>query len=217
MALRSKEEMPAAQAAALARCFIALDIGAEARATLETAIRRLTRIGARVGWVAPENIHLTLLFLGDTPDILLPEIGRRLDAIAAGCAPFVLRVAGLGYFGPPRAPRVIWADVPERSPPLSDLQRAVADSLSACGCRREAREFVPHLTLGRVRSAVRAAELTAAIAGFREQEFGRIVADRLLLIQSQLESQGARYVVRHTAAFGSAGHESASTGSPADR
>ena len=180
------------------RAFVALDIGEEVRSALDRLQHELKKSGARVGWVAPARIHLTLVFLGDVFSAQVDGIVSGLDSAAAECSPFDFEVAGAGAFGPPASPRVVWAGVEESSGALAALQSNVAKAVSALGFRIEARPFHPHLTLGRVRDRRGAADLTSRLESFRNLRCGGVEVRRLLLMRSLLSPQGAEYRVVHS-------------------
>lgn len=179
------------------RLFVAVEIPEEIRWTLAREQDRLKRCGARVGWVAPENLHLTLVFLGDTFVGRLPELTAALDAAAAETVPFEFEIAGLGAFGSPRSPRVIWAGVTGPPPELTALHARVTEALSACGVRLESRPFAAHLTLGRVRSSKGAGALTGALSSPNVPAVGRAAVRRMLLMRSVLGRAGPQYSVVH--------------------
>ncbi|MBU1694440.1 MAG: RNA 2',3'-cyclic phosphodiesterase [Verrucomicrobia bacterium] len=180
------------------RAFIALDISDEVRAALDHLQHDLKKSEARVGWVAPDRIHLTLVFLGDIFVAQAEGLARALDAIASNGVPFSFEVSATGTFGPPASPRVVWAGVEEPSGTLAALQASVAEAVAALGFRIEARPFHPHLTLGRVRGRRGAADLTSRLESFKNLQCGRVEVQRLLLMQSLLRPQGAEYQVLHS-------------------
>lgn len=102
----------------------------------------------RIRWVRPENLHLTLYFFGAMEEQRIPEIEPALARAAEGVAAFDLRFTGLGVFGPPRQPRVLWLGV--ESAELAALHARVEPALAAAGWPPEPRDFAPHLTLGRI-------------------------------------------------------------------
>ena len=91
------------------RLFIAVEIDEAVRRGLGALQRALTAPAAHIKWVRPENMHLTLAFLGDTEPDVAAQVKALMDQAAAAMAPLTVEVAGLGFFGSPRAPRVIWA------------------------------------------------------------------------------------------------------------
>lgn len=176
------------------RLFVAVDIGAPLRAALAERIRLLRKTHPRVKWVAAENIHLTLAFLGEVPAERVEEIGAALDTVAAGFPVFSCGVRGLGWFGSPRSPRVVWAGF-EPEPELLRMQAGVAAALRDLGFVPEDRPFHPHLTLGRVKSARDAEGLAEILKPFGDREIGRMVADRILTIRSTLLPRGPEYTI----------------------
>ena len=181
------------------RVFIALNVDAAARAKLGTAQQALRSLPCRIGWVAPANLHLTLLFLGDILPESLPAVKCAVDETAADIAAFAFQLKGLGCFGPSTRPRVIWAGTELGKEQARALYERLALPLKAAGFFWDAREFAPHVTLGRVRSGQGAGRLLAALEEWRQFDFGTSPADRLLLIQSRLLPQGPEYAVLHTA------------------
>lgn len=146
--------------------------------------------GAR--WVAPENFHITLGFLGDVEESRLEDLYEILAAI--GGAPFSLTLSGTGSFGS-KVPKLLWAGL-EPAPALEALQKKIAGRLVRGGFPAEARKFSPHVTLAYMRAAQQAKDLklgawfesTAPFlaAPFEVTEFA--------LIESRLGSGGSHYV-----------------------
>ncbi len=180
---------------ALIRLFIGIPIGEEVRGRLTKVGDRLRRTRAHVGWVPPRNYHLSLVFLGDTPRELLPELGEALDD-AVGCGPFTFEVAGIGTFGSRRSPRVIWAGV-DAPAALASLYESLRDNLEALGLSTDARPFRPHITLGRVRSGRGKAELTTALEQVKDSAFGSVTPAAAQLYRSVLQPGGSVYTVLH--------------------
>jgi 2'-5' RNA ligase len=186
------------------RAFIAVDVDEGTRrecAAFETAIRRTS---AALRWVQPEALHLTLIFFGDIFGVQVPAIAVAMDAAAAGVAPLGLAVRGVGTFGHPASPRVIWAGVEGDVERLLALHGDLTSRFRELGHRVEERPFVPHLTLARSKPTRRpgAAGLPAALAAHRDRPFGAFVADRLRLMRSVLTPQGPEYSPLHVALLG---------------
>ena len=183
------------------RSFIAIEISDQVREGLKALQQDLKKVGARVGWVAPENIHLTLVFLGDIFRSQVGPLAVALDGVAAQTVPFRYEVAGSGFFGSPRSPRVIWVGVNEQGNMVAGLQARVSDAVRELGLKTEDRPFHPHLTLGRIRAPSRVDELTSLLASAKSTTFGLVEVHRLRLMQSHLEHQGVRYSVLHESAL----------------
>ena len=100
---------------------------------------------------APEKIHLTLKFLGEVPEKTLVQIKESLGPACEDHEPFEVETSGFGVFPSKRRARILWAGVGEGSGQLRDLARDVESALATVGFEREARSYVPHITLGRTR------------------------------------------------------------------
>lgn len=180
------------------RMFLAAPIDEAAREKLAEAQNAMRRIGADLKWVAPPNIHLTLAFLGDIFDSLVPSIIAAMDQVAARHAPSSLDIRGLGWFGSPASPKVVWAGLTGKLQPLMNLQAELADALRTAGLSPDTRKpFHPHLTLGRTRTGRNGRELADAIRSHTDDSFGRLEIKEMLLVQSRLQPQGPVYAALH--------------------
>ncbi len=154
-------------------------------------VERLRPLARDVAWVARDNVHLTLRFLGDVEAARRDAAARALSDAAAGCGCFDLSVRGLGAFPTPTRARVVWAGVDDGAAQAAALARRVDDALAALGFAREPRAFAAHVTLGRVRTPRANPHLAEALAA--SGTFGRQRVNRLVLLRSQLSPRGARY------------------------
>jgi RNA 2',3'-cyclic 3'-phosphodiesterase len=180
------------------RTFIAIELDEAIRVALRTVQDRLKRQvpPGSVKWVAPDGIHLTLKFLGDTPVGRIPDIEAALRTACERFGPFDLSVEGRGCFPNFRLPRVVWVAVRERGGTLSRLQEAVERTVSPLGWPTEGRAFSPHLTLGRV--AKDADSRTAAAVGQAVEksvveQIGLQTVTAVSMIRSELRPTGAVY------------------------
>ncbi len=179
------------------RLFIALDLPPEVKERLTQVQKKLRRHDRdTVRWVRPEGMHLTLRFLGEVPEGEVPPLASALARVAAAGRPFHLEARGFGVFPHLARPRVLWVGVGGDVEVLGALQREVERAVRALGYAAERRRYTPHLTLGRVR---RQAELVDLLAFARELEkvqvplLGRWQVTELLLMESELHPEGARY------------------------
>ena len=148
-------------------------------------------------WVKPQNIHLTLAFLGDLPIEKLPPLKSALDGSIPGMEPFELEAAGTGFFGRPSRPRVVWAGIAD-CPPLMQLQQRTVYALQRANIDFDAKPFSPHLTLGRVKALDHHTEsLLAKLEKYKDEPVGQAHIGAVQLIQSELKSGGAEYNVLH--------------------
>ena len=175
------------------RTFLALPLGPGMVDRLVRAQQELMRIAAHVRWVARENLHLTVKFLGSVEDGDLAEVCRVARELAGRCEPFEFVVRGLTAVPPAGQMRMVWAGVEEPSGRLARLAQAVEEAYAAMGFKRETRRFRPHLTLGRVKSGKNVAELRAGTARFAETDFGSQRAEELVVFASELTPHGPVY------------------------
>lgn len=176
------------------RIFVAIDLEAGLKRSLEELVRKLKRTGADVRWTDARGMHLTLKFLGEVaPDAVPPVVGA-LRAAVSGQARFRFVLRGTGTFPEGRSPRVLWVGAAEE-PSLMSLQRAVESALEAQGFPAEVRPFHPHLTLGRVKGPGRVGEAVAELGRHADEAFGEMTAGKVTLFESVLKPQGAEYKV----------------------
>lgn len=189
----------ASDEAASWRCFIAVAVSDEVRAAAARLQGRLRRTHCDVSFPDPAKLHLTLVFLGDTLTGRIGEVKRAVAAAAAGEPPFDLAFGGLGFFGPPRHPRVIWAGVGGADAsgpgPLARLQEKLLANITELGFTLEKRPFRPHLTLGRIRSGRGLADLTSMVETLKDTPLGGSRVEGVLLMRSRRDQPGASYEI----------------------
>ena len=183
------------------RLFVAVPLPEAALELLAVVQRDLATSGADVKWSDPGQIHLTLKFLGDTPEEAVAELSAALDEAASGCPPCVGRLAEVGAFPNAHRPRVVWVGLNEATGELVRLQKRVDEATSYL-VPPDPRGFTAHLTLGRVRSGKNLARLTALLEGYKLESKIDIPLAEVLLIRSVLERSGPSYTDLHRAALG---------------
>ena len=174
------------------RCFIAVNLPDETRNALGSVITELKKTGADVKWVNAGNIHLTLKFLGNTDASLIPALTDALSKKLSLYHAFYITIAGVGCFPSEKRPRVIWVGMKD-SEVLANIQKDVDAVLTGFGFAPEVRSFSPHLTIGRVRSLKKIAELMTRIADFRMSDLGRVEVSAVHIMKSELKPAGAEY------------------------
>jgi len=174
------------------RCFIALDIPDQIRSDVGDILDRLKKHNADVKWVRVDNMHLTLKFLGKTPQKVLPKIQEYLFNVVLSYNPFYIRIYATGVFPNRKYPRVIWIGV-EDSDILKRLHVDIENSMDSLGFKKEQRSFKPHLTLGRVRSQKGVLHMVHDLDTFKDKDFGNIHVKKIKLMKSELKPQGAIY------------------------
>jgi len=178
------------------RTFIGVDIGKTIRDRAVALQEKLSPSTNGVKWVEPQNLHVTLLFLGEVDDREIPAVCRAVSEQTAEHLPFEISVEKLGCFPHPRRPRVIWIGVGEGAQELGTLHDGLEPLLLALGCyRREERRYRPHVTLGRVRGERPADQLAAVLAQNQDWKGGKIPVSEVLVMSSELTPQGPNYTV----------------------
>jgi 2'-5' RNA ligase len=183
------------------RSFVAVSISEEIRKLAEAFMESLRGEVRGVKWVRPENLHLTLKFLGAVPEAQLPDLRAPLEKAAGRHRPFSLGFGGAGVFPPRGRPRVVWIDLAAGAGEMAALQADVEAGLEPLGFPPEKRPFSPHLTIGRAREPGDPGALTGALAAAGEMSWGECVVDRVHLMRSDLFPTGPRYSILQEVRF----------------
>lgn len=177
------------------RLFIAIDLPEvliKKIKILQDEIKRGCR--ARVSWSIPENIHLTLKFLGEVQEGKIDDIKEKIEDAGKGVGPFLLSVNGIGYFPNPHRPRVIWVGIKTYDNMLNTLYERLESGLKELGFEKEDRRFHPHLTLGRIKEITRKTALKGMPDNLNgSDELGKFKAEGICLYKSELNPKGAVY------------------------
>lgn len=180
------------------RTFIAIELTdalQRALADAQTKFQR-DRAARAVRWVAPENIHITLKFLGDVDAAQMPALQRAIADACAGFAPFALTIGGAGAFPNTRRPNVVWIGARGQIEIAARLAQQIDDACVALGFAREARLFTPHLTLGRVQrdaSPNERQQIGALIERTQIGDLGNLRVERVSIMKSELKPGGSVY------------------------
>jgi RNA 2',3'-cyclic 3'-phosphodiesterase len=187
------------------RLFVAVPLGEEARSAVVDLVERIRATepeGRGVRWVRLEGLHVTLRFLGPTPETRVADVAAAVAQAAPASSPFSIRISGAGSFPPVGRPRTLWLDIEDGTEQLQDLAGRLDDALAGVGWEREGRPFRAHLTLARA-DGVRAGPATvAALKAAASDLTIDSPIDRLVLFESVTGSGRARYVERATAPLG---------------
>jgi 2'-5' RNA ligase len=180
------------------RLFVALEPTDAVRRRIAALASELRRAAGKaeheVRWVPPENVHLTLQFLGAVPEERVGAVTAAVREAARGCAgPLSLEVRGAGGFPNARRPRVVWAGVAGDVAALGELVKDLGRRLAPLGFPPEERPFSPHLTLGRARENRGAPGLGGALAQAAQAEGVAWRCTELTLVESHLSPKGPRY------------------------
>ncbi|MCK4474705.1 RNA 2',3'-cyclic phosphodiesterase [Candidatus Bathyarchaeota archaeon] len=174
------------------RSFIAFDVNDESvRKRMADMQSLLVGTRANLKLVKPENIHVTLRFLGSITPNMVEKIFEEMKRVQF--TPFDVKINGLGVFPHLRYPRVVWAGITEGADQLRDVFSQLEPHLRNLGFAPDTKGFSPHLTIARVKSGRNKAELAKFINENADYEFGVIKADCLKLKRSDLTPKGPIY------------------------
>ncbi len=174
------------------RAFIAIEINDEVREKLVEVQERIAKTkAAKIKFVEPENLHLTVKFLGEITGEQAEEIGRILAGIAKKHKKHRVRVRGIGVFPNPGYIRVIWAGI-ENDSGIKAIAEDVEREMRKLGFRKE-KNFVAHITIGRVKFVRDKLELAAALKGLANEDFGEFEVNAVELKKSTLTPKGPIY------------------------
>lgn len=187
---------------ALVRAFVALPTRPEAMSALgalqDAMRRRAAEAGLAMRWTHPEQLHVTVKFLGDVTTNTLAEVTRLVHWHAARTLPIHARATGLIAFGGPRRAGAIVLALDDESGSLSDLARRLDDDAAPLGVEREKRAFRAHVTLARPKERGN----VTAVLGASPLEPLSLELDELRLCESRPGSSGSSYAVLARAALG---------------
>ena len=175
------------------RLFFALELSDEVRDGLEQLRVRLQHHLPDARWVRPELMHVTVKFLGNTPNDQVGDVIEAGLAAVEGAGVCRLEAAGLGAFPGARRPRVVWVGLRGDLSPLARVVQHLETALEGLGFPKERREFSPHITLARARRGKRLPSVADLIAKQGDSTIGLIAVSKLVLFESELTRTGPIY------------------------
>jgi 2'-5' RNA ligase len=183
------------------RLFIAIEIPESIRTAFASLLKELRALAPQLKWVRPENLHVTLKFLGETDPSKLGPLQNVLSGIRSA-EPVNLEFRGLGFFPNEKRPRVFWAGM-QASANLKTLATDVDQAVHKLGFLLEEHPYVPHLTLARISLPIIPPKLLQAINEKSGHSFGSLQAQEFHLIESKLKPTGAEYTTVQSFHFAS--------------
>ena len=178
------------------RTFLAIQIptGTEYPAMVEKLKKNLTH-EKYINYCRPENIHLTLKFLGNTPVDDIPAIVEACQNVAKNHKPFTMDFDRTGLFGSNRVPRVLWLGMTNQPKALFDLEAELLDAFDDLGYLRDRQNFVPHLTVCRIKSLVDKQFFMQIYNSIEPKTYLHADVKELVYYQSFLQPSGPFYKV----------------------
>lgn len=173
------------------RLFVAIDLDRNAKEKISGIISQMNKGDYDVKWTDPENIHITLKFLGEVRDEQVKDVVKVISDNVKGMKKFTISICEVGYFGRPGYVKVIWLDVKEGRDRVIELCKTMNIQLSHI--RREDREPSPHITIGRARSGRNADRLVKVIGELRNVKLCEVEVNEIKLKRSVLDKGGPVY------------------------
>jgi RNA 2',3'-cyclic 3'-phosphodiesterase len=178
------------------RIFIAIALPKKVRKELSALQDRLKKSNTDIKWVKPENIHLTLQFLGNVKENRLAQIIQYLVQATEKHNHFYLSVKTLRVLPKLDYPRIIWVGINDEKQACKALQKSITENMEKLGFKKDGRAFLPHITLGRVRSDNNKETLIGLIKN--EKDFSikaKISVNKITLFYSLITQQGPVYSI----------------------
>ncbi len=176
------------------RLFIAIETPPDHDTLKVISAIRNDLYGEKIKWVDTSSMHITLKFLGETDEELLPDIQDKIAQVTANYEKTRLSLQGIGVFPNVYRPRVLWMGV-DADPQIAKIAAGLEESLADLGFEPETREFKPHLTLGRIKFLRNRHKLQKILETYRDVHFQDIDVDKVILFRSTLTPQGPVYTV----------------------
>ncbi len=171
------------------RLFMAVPVTEEIKEKIKLLFQELAESGADLKLVSVENMHFTLKFLGKVEESKIPEIVEKLSRLHQ--KPFSLSLRGVGVFPSLERIKVVWVGI--ESVELIVLMKEINQTLNYI--RKEEREEKPHLTIARVKLGKNKEQLQKVVEKYKNTLFGEMVADTIVLFESELRKEGPKYSV----------------------
>lgn len=177
------------------RAFIAIELNLETRELLSSIQIELKKTRADVKWVKPENIHLTIKFLGNINSDQANEIKKILSEVARENNQFDIDLSEVGAFPKKEYPRVIWVGVEKNKDKVAKIAADLEERIVNLGIPKEDRPFQSHITIGRVRSNDNRADLVDKLKTITLAQKPSLLISKLTLFKSTLSPSGPIYEI----------------------
>ena len=172
------------------RGFIAIETKIQPK--IADFVNQIKKTGANVKLVEPENMHLTLKFLGDTSERKIDNIEQIMREASSGTGPFEIQLKSTGVFPNENYIKVIWIGI-QNGEKIASISRKIDEKMIGLGFKKENRSFSAHLTVARVKNAKNKDQLLQVIEEFKDTVFAEIKVNSLKLKKSDLTTKGPTY------------------------
>jgi 2'-5' RNA ligase len=176
------------------RSFLAFELPPDIKRTVKHVSEDMRRSELDLKWVNVDNIHLTVVFMGNIRNEDVQAIGEEIEDVCLGFVPFEISLKGAGVFPHTRRPRVLWLGLEMETERVSSFRNSLQERLQPYGIKEEKRAFAPHLTLGRFRKPDRCDPLLGDIISRYKDIKGAVCRlEELVMFKSELKPGGAEY------------------------
>jgi len=181
------------------RCFIAINLDTAVKANIKEFIQQnnLSKNFIGIKWVKPENLHITLAFLGEITTNQASIIKRMLENVSSKNEPFTIELFDIGFFPNKKNPKVFWIGI-KKQPKLLKLKHDIDKGLTEHNINFDKKPFSPHLTIGRIKSPLKIESGIVEALDFKAS----FLATEMFLMKSDLFSDGPVYSELHSFKLG---------------
>jgi 2'-5' RNA ligase len=175
------------------RIFIAVKVNPEETFLKMISFFKSVLFNENIKWINPENIHITLAFLGDTDEELIKDISSMLEKVCGNSGNFELTIRGTGVFRNINDPRIIWTNI-VHSEKLVKLTDKILVGLTELNIKLEDKPFKPHITIGRIKHLKNKETFKKLTEQYQNTELQRLHVTEVILYESILLPQGPKYI-----------------------
>lgn len=176
------------------RSFLAFELPVDIKRVIVEVCEDVKQLPLNVRWVKVDNIHLTIVFMGDVQERQIGPIQDIVKDVCLGYGPFTIAIRGIGLFGSKGNPRVLWIGLDGEIDRMAYFKDNLQEGLRPFGIKVEKRRFRPHLTLGRFRKGGRAGiYLDDLLSKYHDLTSPDCIVEELVLFKSDLKPSGAVY------------------------
>jgi len=175
------------------RTFIALPLNIQTQTIISEIINNLKKLDCNVKWIKPENVHLTLKFLGDISADKIKPIALSIENILEKTHSINVEIDSVGAFPNTRNPRIVWTGLKDIDERIKNLALSLEDELEKIGLERGARAFNPHITIGRVKYFKNIKILERGLETYKSFKKHTEIVNNIILYKSTLTNKGPIY------------------------
>ncbi len=185
------------------RVFVGIKLDDAVVEKINNALKPFKKISTPIKWVKPENIHLTLKFIGEISGERKDELSSRLKHTRFQSGPIPIGISGFGKFGKGNNLNIFWAGIDD-SNPLEQVYHQIEHTLDEMGIEKETRKFKPHLTLGRNKKNFNFKSMLTLIDQYLDLPIARFTASGFQIFESTLTPGGPRHTILEEVDFSNA-------------